>query len=55
MIVQTGPGDSESGLSRTQKRFYGLVSNSPLLEIARVFVRLDHVARIIINANHSSI
>jgi hypothetical protein len=26
--------------------------NSPLFELARVLVRLDHVARIIINANH---
>jgi hypothetical protein len=27
---------------------------SPLTELARVFVRLDHVARIIVNANHSA-
>jgi hypothetical protein len=26
--------------------------NSRLFEIARVFVRLDHVARFIVNANH---
>jgi hypothetical protein len=26
---------------------------SPLFEIARVLVRLDHVARVIVNANHS--
>jgi hypothetical protein len=25
---------------------------SPLFEIARVLVRLDHIARIIVNANH---
>ena len=27
--------------------------NSPLLELARVLVRLDHVARFIVNADHS--
>jgi hypothetical protein len=27
--------------------------NSPLLEIARVLVGLDYVARLIVNANHS--
>jgi hypothetical protein len=27
---------------------------SPLLEIALVLVRFDHVARIIVNANHSA-
>jgi hypothetical protein len=27
--------------------------HSPLFEIARVLVRLDQVARIIVNANHS--
>jgi hypothetical protein len=26
---------------------------SPLFEIARVLVRFDHVARFIVNANHS--
>jgi len=26
--------------------------NSPLFELARVFMRLDHVASIIVNANH---
>jgi hypothetical protein len=26
---------------------------SPLSEIARMLVRLDHIARIIVNANHS--
>jgi len=30
-----------------------IVSPSPLFEIARVLVRLDHVARFIVNANHS--
>jgi hypothetical protein len=30
-------------------------STSPLFEIARVFVRLDHVASVIVNANHSVI
>jgi hypothetical protein len=47
-----GAGDSESWLSRTQKGFYGLVSDSPLFEIARVLVRFDHVASRIVNANH---
>jgi len=27
--------------------------NSPLFEIASVFVRFDHVVRFIVNANHS--
>jgi len=29
------------------------VKTSPLFEIARLLVRLDHVARFIVNANHS--
>ena len=36
---------------RIQKN-YGLMT-LPLFEIALVFVRFDHVARIIVNANHS--
>jgi hypothetical protein len=32
--------------------FSGAKMNSPLFEIARVLVRLDHVARFIANANH---
>jgi hypothetical protein len=30
-----------------------IAPNSPLFEIARVFVRFDHVASFIENANHS--
>jgi hypothetical protein len=30
-----------------------LVQKSPRFEIARVLVRFDHIARIIVNANHS--
>jgi hypothetical protein len=30
----------------------GEIVNSPLFELARVFVRLDHVASFIVNANH---
>jgi hypothetical protein len=30
-----------------------LVPSLPLFEIARVLMRLDHVARFIVNANHS--
>ena len=30
-----------------------VTASSPLPEIARVLVRLDHVARFIVNANHS--
>jgi hypothetical protein len=30
-----------------------VTARSPLFKIASVFVRFDHVARIIINANHS--
>jgi len=44
--------DSQSWLSRTQKGVYGLVSDSPLLEIARVLVRFNHVAGGIVNADH---
>jgi hypothetical protein len=29
------------------------VKTSPLFELARVLVRLDHVARFIVNADHS--
>jgi hypothetical protein len=29
------------------------VRTSPLIEIAHVFVRFDHVASFIVNANHS--
>jgi hypothetical protein len=32
-----------------------IVSPSPLFEIARVFVRLGHVARFVVNANHGVI
>jgi hypothetical protein len=28
-------------------------ANSPLFEVARVFVGVDHVASFIVNANHS--
>jgi hypothetical protein len=28
--------------------------NSPLFELARVFVRFNHVARVIVNADHSA-
>jgi hypothetical protein len=30
------------------------VIGSPLFEIARVLVRLDHIASVIVNANHSA-
>jgi hypothetical protein len=33
--------------------FSGQKLNSPFFEIARVPVRLDHVARFIVNANHN--
>jgi hypothetical protein len=33
--------------------FFGVKMNSPLFEIARVLVRVDHVARCIVNANQS--
>jgi hypothetical protein len=37
-------------------RFSGQAkANSPFLELARVLVRFDHVARIIVNANHSAV
>jgi hypothetical protein len=42
--VSFGPGAPESAQAAWQ--------NSRLFEIARVFVRLDHVASFIVNANH---
>ena len=42
----------DPGLSMIFKKNYGLMA-LPLFEIALVFVRFDHVARIIVNANHS--
>jgi hypothetical protein len=38
-----------SGRSETAQAAW---QNSPLFEIALVLVRLDHVARFIVNANH---
>jgi len=35
------------------KRDVMRAKTSPLFELARVFVRLNHVARFIVNANHS--
>jgi hypothetical protein len=43
--VSFGPGVPESAQAAWQ--------NSRLFEIARVLVRLDHVASGIVNANHS--
>jgi hypothetical protein len=37
------------------KELIALASDSPLFEIARVLVRLDHVASVIVNANHGVI
>jgi hypothetical protein len=37
----------------TEEQTTGTRKNAPLFEIALVLVRLDHVARIIVNANHS--
>ena len=35
--------------------FFGVKMNSPLFEIARVLVGLNHVANFIVNVNHSSV
>jgi hypothetical protein len=35
------------------RRGDNLLATLPLFEIARVLVRFDHVARFIVNANHS--
>jgi hypothetical protein len=35
------------------KELIALASDSPLFELARVLVRFDHVARCIVNPNHS--
>jgi len=40
---------STSGLPETAQPAW---QNSPLFEIARVLVRVDHVVRFIANANH---
>ena len=46
-------------LKRSRNVYESVVSfvpcgeTSPLFELARVLVRLDHVARFIVNANHS--
>jgi len=46
-----GPGSERTA---ARGRCTGLMpKTSPLFELARVLVRLDHVARFIINANHS--
>jgi len=45
-IVKKIKGDEIAGGASPQKDF------SPLFEIARVLVRLDHIARFIVNANH---
>jgi hypothetical protein len=42
--------------SETEDKFEDameVMANSPLPEIARLLVRFDHVARVIVNANHS--
>ena len=42
--------------SETEDKFEDameVTASSPLPEISRVLVRLDHVARFIVNANHS--
>jgi hypothetical protein len=43
MAVRDGPGAHVFGFSQR---------TSPLFEIALVLVRLDHVARFIVNADH---
>src|SRR5256885_1218984 len=40
--------------ARCVKRAARWQAASPLFEIARLLVRLDHVARFIVNANHSN-
>ena len=42
-----------SSLNHFTVLFWHLLLRSPLFEIARVLVRLDHVASVIVNANHS--
>jgi len=34
-------------------RAVGVIETSPLFELTRVLVRFDHVASLIVNANHS--
>ena len=44
-----------SPIDSSRAEFSGQKLNSPLFEIARVLVRVDHVASRIVNANHSII
>ena len=50
IIIVTGLG---LPLSTVAPATTATIETSPLFEIAVVFVRFDHVARSIINANHS--
>jgi hypothetical protein len=46
--------DAPTRLTKPLNHFTSAMhSCSPLFEIARVLVRLDHVASVIVNANHS--
>jgi hypothetical protein len=43
------------GFGRRKRRQADASKNSRLFKLARVLVRFDHVARFIVNANHSII
>jgi hypothetical protein len=54
-IVRCGLGIAPVG-SETEDKFEDameVTASLPLSEIARVLVRFDHVARLIVNVNHS--
>jgi hypothetical protein len=53
MIVQRGCG-WQAWVFMNSKELIAPVSISPLFEIARVLVRFNHVARVIVSANHSA-
>ena len=44
-IIRTGESEQAEIADRAQ--------NSPLFELARLLVRFDHVAGLVVNANHS--
>jgi len=49
-MSRTRPNDATSEETLRAREKHGTLR---LFEIARVFVRVDHVARFIVNANHS--
>ena len=59
LVQETAPSknekEGEAARVATPHRVAALFHALRLFELARVLVRLDHVARIIVNANHGRI